>query len=120
MAITQLTYEVTLDAGPFVSVLFDDARAEVGRVDRLANIMKQGREEKFLVIASLVTGQLDDSWFRAVRGWTMMALLASKKATLTSGGSALSKNASLLVATVQPSLAAWARDESRPDRDQPL
>ena len=26
-------------------------------------------------IAALVTGQLDDSWFRAVRGWTMMAWL---------------------------------------------
>jgi cytochrome c-type biogenesis protein CcmF len=26
-------------------------------------------------IAALATGQLDDSWFRAVRGWTMMAWL---------------------------------------------
>jgi cytochrome c-type biogenesis protein CcmF len=26
-------------------------------------------------MAALVTGQLDDSWFRAVRGWTMMAWL---------------------------------------------
>jgi cytochrome c-type biogenesis protein CcmF len=26
-------------------------------------------------MAALITGQLDDSWFRAVRGWTMMAWL---------------------------------------------
>ena len=82
-------------------------------------------------MAALATGQLDDSWFRAVRGWTMMAWLFLKAQGAPSSVSRVAvdnwfappavqrscsqKRATLLKCVCPPVKSVWsARSATRP------